>query len=249
MSEEHARVVAVTGAAGTLGTAITEAFLAEGAAVVAADLRIEDVQQVAARLDPSGERTLAVETDVTEPASVEGLVDAAVDRFGQLDVMINNAGIVSPGMRLHHVDVDDFRRVLDVNVLGVFHGIRAALRVFRPRGAGVILNTASISGHAGWPGTGPYCASKAAVVNLTRVAALEYGREGIRVNAVCPGAFDSPISAGMSTRARERLLEAQPSGRIGTPAEIASAFVYLASPGAGWVNGESLVVDGGFLAR
>lgn len=249
MNVQEGRVVAVTGAAGTLGAAIAEAFLAQGASVALADLRSGEVEEVAARLDPAGERVLPVTTDVTQPASVEGLVDAALDRFGQLDVMVNNAGIVSPSTRLHHVDVDDFRRVLDVNVLGVFHGIRAALRVFRPRGSGVILNTASISGHAGWPGTGPYCASKAAVVNLTRVAALEYGREGIRVNAVCPGAFDSPISADLSPRARERLLDAQPSGRIGTPAEIASAFVYLASPGASWINGESLVVDGGFLAR
>lgn len=249
MNTQAHRVVVVTGAAGTLGAAIAEAFHAEGAAVVAADLKREDVEQVAARLDPTGERVLSVKADVTEPASVESLVDTAVDHFGQLDVMVNNAGIVSPAARLHDVDIDDFRRVLDVNVLGVFHGIRAALREFRPRGAGVILNTASISGHAGWPGTGPYCASKAAVVNLTRVAALEYGREGIRVNAVCPGAFDSAISADLSPRARQRLLDAQPSGRIGTPAEIASAFVYLASPGAGWVNGESLVVDGGFLAR
>ena len=243
------KVAVLTGGAGTLGRGIAQAYLDQGARIVIADLPGEGAQEVARTLEPTGERALAATADVTDADSLDELVDLAVRRFGGLDVMINNAGIVSRSARLHNVEIDDLRRVFDVNVVGVVHGMQAALRHFRPRGAGAIINTASVSGLAGWSHTGPYCASKAAVVNLTRVGALEYGREGIRVNAVCPGAFESPISTDVPPGARERILSHQPSGRLGKVHEVASAFVYLASDGASWVNGESLVVDGGFLAR
>jgi NAD(P)-dependent dehydrogenase (short-subunit alcohol dehydrogenase family) len=238
----EAKSVVITGAAGGLGRALAAAFAHEGARLVLADVDAEALEQAAAEVD-----AVTVTTDVSDPQQVDALVDRAVDAYGRLDVMVNNAGVLSPNARLHNLTVEDWRRSLDVNVIGTFNGIRAAVRAMRPQGGGAIVNTGSVAAITAWAYTGPYGATKAAVVHLTRIAAVEYAKERIRVNCVCPGSFPSPIHAGVPSEALDAIGARHPLG-LGRAEDVVGAFVYLASDEAGWTTGAALVVDGGYSA-
>ncbi len=234
------RVIVVAGAGGGLGTALLARLAAERpAGLCAGDL---------GPIDPPADAEVDyLKTDVQDSAQVDALVDRAVERFGRVDVMINNAGILSPNGRIHNLSLDDWQAVIDVNFYGALNGVRSAIRVMRPARAGSIVNTASVAGMTAWPYTGPYGVSKAAIIQLTKIAAVEYARDGIRVNCVCPGTFPTAIHRAMSQETLDGLAAKHPLG-LGSPADLAGAYVYLASDEARWTTGTALVVDGGYAA-
>ncbi|HEU5082983.1 MAG TPA: SDR family NAD(P)-dependent oxidoreductase [Acidimicrobiales bacterium] len=245
---DHRRVVAVLGAGGALGTAIAARLAGEPDT----DVVLSDVSGAAltATIDALPAERGAVETapaDVSDEAQVQAVVDLAVERFGRLDVLVQNAGVLSPNGRIHNLGDDDWRRAFDVNVLGSVHAIKAAVGVMRPQGGGSIVLTASVSGLTAWSHAAPYCATKAAVIHLAKVAAVEYARDGIRVNCVCPGTFRSAIHDELPPEALDAIEGRHPLG-LGTADELVGAYSYLAGEGSRWTTGSALVVDGGYSA-
>ncbi|MGO9856348.1 MAG: SDR family NAD(P)-dependent oxidoreductase [Acidimicrobiales bacterium] len=242
------RVIAITGAGGALGAAVSRQLSGEPAT----DLVLSDVSA------PSLEKTLAglpeadgeVETkiaDVSEIADVESVVTLAVERFGRLDVLISNAGILSPNGRIHNLETEVWERSFRINLLGAVNGIRAAVPVMRAQKSGSIVLTASVSGITAWSHAAPYCATKAAVIQLAKVAAVEYARDGIRVNCVCPGTFLSAIHADLPPDALDAIAARHPLG-LGSAVDLVGAYCYLASDASRWTTGSAIVVDGGYSA-
>jgi 3-oxoacyl-[acyl-carrier protein] reductase len=185
--------------------------------------------------------------DVTDPAQVEAVVGLAMERFGRLDVLISNAGVLAPNGRIHNLATDDWERTFRINVMGAVNGIRAAVGVMRPQQSGSIVLTASVAGLTAWSHSAPYCATKAAVIQLAKVAAIEYARDGIRVNCVCPGTFRSAIHDGLPEEALEAMASRHPLG-LGSAVDVAGAYSYLAGEESRWTTGAALVVDGGYSA-
>jgi NAD(P)-dependent dehydrogenase (short-subunit alcohol dehydrogenase family) len=247
------RVVLVTGAGSGIGEATALAFAARGARVVVADRALARAEQVAARLADAGGGGKAVACDVTRAEDAERAAAEAVAWGGGLDVLVNNAGIGHSGTILG-TDEGTWDRVMDVNVKGTFLMSRAALPALRARGRAAIVNTASIAGVRGLPDRAVYCASKFAIVGLTKAMALDHVKDGIRVNCVCPGTTETPwiaerlAEAADAVAARAALVARQPMGRLGTPDEMASAIVFLASDESSFTTGTALLVDGGFVA-
>jgi 3-oxoacyl-[acyl-carrier protein] reductase len=242
------RVIAITGAGGALGGAIANRLAGEpGTALVLSDI---SEASLAATIDGAGTRGTPVETilaDVSDFNQVEAVVGLAVERFGHLDVLISNAGVLSPNGRIHNLTTEDWQRAFQINVLGSVNGIRAAVAVMRPQKSGSIILTASVAGLTAWSHSAPYCATKAAVIQLAKVAAVEYARDGIRVNCVCPGTFRSAIHEGLPEEALDAIAARHPMG-LGSAAEIAGAYSYLAGPDSVWTTGAALVIDGGYSA-
>jgi NAD(P)-dependent dehydrogenase (short-subunit alcohol dehydrogenase family) len=217
-----------------------------------ADRDLAGAQAVAKALAEAGGTARAVHCDVTRPAEVEAMVQAALDAFGRLDCAVNNAGITAPGGLLHEIALEDWERQLAVNLTGVFLCLRAELPVLRRQRAGAIVNVASGAGLIATPGLAHYCAAKHGILGLTKTAAVENAALGVRVNALCPGSTDTPMLRGFMERseaARRMILSSIPAGRLGTPEEVAEAAVWLCSDRAAYVNGESMLVDGGAVAR
>jgi len=194
----------VTGAASGIGLGIANAFAGEGMRLVLADLDAPRLEREAAALVDAGHEVEARVTDVGDPSQVQDLADAAVERFGKVNVICNNAGVVSQGTTWE-TTLEDWDRVLRVNVLGAVNGIRAAVPVMRAQQSGSIVLTASVAGLTAWSHAAPYCATKAAVIQLAKVAAVEYARDGIRVNCVCPGTFRSGIHDGLPAEALDTI--------------------------------------------
>ena len=240
----------ITGGGSGIGEASAMRFAREGAAVVVADIRRHKSDIVVSEIEARGGVAIAVEVDVADEASVSAMVDACVDRFGSLDVLFNNAGTLRPGTAVD-LDTADWDLVMAVNVRSVFLGAKFAVPHMRKRGGGSIVNTASISGLHGDGRAVVYAASKGAVINLTRALSTDHAPEGIRVNAICPGTIATPPVQRMMANpdALEVNLRAHSLGRIGQPAEIANAAVWLASDEASFVTGEAIVVDGGLRAQ
>jgi meso-butanediol dehydrogenase / (S,S)-butanediol dehydrogenase / diacetyl reductase len=241
------RVVAITGAGGTLGAALSAQFAGEPETdVVLSDVSQSSLEATVAGLpEPSGVETVLA--DVSDIAQVERVVARAVERFGRLDVLISNAGVLSPNGRIHNLATEDWERAFRVNVLGAVNGIRAAVPVMREQHSGSIVLTASVSGLTAWSHAAPYCATKAAVIQLAKVAALEYARDGIRVNCVCPGTFLSGIHTELPAAAIEAIAARHPLG-LGSASDLVGAYSYLAGDGSRWTTGSALVVDGGYAA-
>ena len=240
------KTVIVTGAGSGIGQGIAERFAAEGANVVLAGRTRAKLERVAATLDAA--RTFVQPCDVARYEEVQSLVDAALQRFGGLDVMVNNAGVAPEG-EATELSLDDWQQALRVDLSGVFHGCKAALPHLLAR-QGCIVNTASVSGlGADWALTA-YNAAKGGVVNLTRALALDYGGRGVRVNAVCPSLTRSAMTEEMFEDAAlmARFMERLPLGRAAEPADIAGVVAFLASDDARFVNGVNLPVDGGLTA-
>ncbi|MFM7274109.1 MAG: SDR family NAD(P)-dependent oxidoreductase [Gammaproteobacteria bacterium] len=242
----------VTGAGSGFGRLAAAAFAAAGAEVALADIDPEAVQETVQRqgLDPA--RVLAMRCDVSVAAEVERFVAATVERFGRLDVAVNNAGIGHELRRLADCDEAMFDRNIAVNLKGVFLCMRAELPRMLAQGGGVILNTSSIAGLQGAPLLGPYAAAKHGVIGLTKTAALEYAKKNIRVNALCPAYTRTPILAPLTQQGGQRTLDnmaaAIPMGRLGEPAEIVQAMLWACSRENSFFTGQAIALDGGLGA-
>lgn len=247
------RVVAILGAGGALGAAVSYRLAGEpGTDLVLSDISEPSLAATVSGLAEHGlpERDGAVETgvaDVSDADQVEAVIGRAVERFGRLDVLIGNAGVLSPSGRIHNLTTADWERAFRINVMGAVNGIRAAVPVMRRQQSGSIVLTASVSGLTAWSHAAPYCATKAAVIQLAKVAAVEYARDGIRVNCVCPGTFRSAIHDGLPDDALDAIAARHPLG-LGAADDIAGAYAYLASDDSRWTTGAAVVVDGGYAA-
>jgi NAD(P)-dependent dehydrogenase (short-subunit alcohol dehydrogenase family) len=242
------KVALVTGAASGMGLATARAFGEAGAAVVMADFREDVVKAEAQKLIAAGHKAIAVRCDVSDDAQVEAMVDRTVAEFGRLDAAFNNAGVMARIAPTADSTREDWDRVIGINLRGVWSCMKHELRQMERQGGGAIVNNASVGALTGNPGIGPYIASKHGVVGLTRTAALEYVKHGIRVNAVNPGLIDTQVARDVVSGDEEAYAEIAkhvPIGRAGRPEEIASAVLWLCSPGASYVIGHALTIDGG----
>jgi NAD(P)-dependent dehydrogenase (short-subunit alcohol dehydrogenase family) len=240
----------VTGAASGIGKKTAERFAREGANVVVADVVAEEGQNAVNEIESAGGTATFVETDVSDPADVEVMVQTAVETYGSVDIAVNNAGIEGEDAPLAELTVDDWNQVIDINLKGVWLCMKHELQEIVENGGGAIVNTSSIAGlvAAGGP---PYVASKHGVLGLTKVAATQYAQDDVRVNAVCPGVIDTEMvqrAAEEDPESIEQFVQMQPLGRMGTPEEIANTIVWLCSDEASFITGNAYPVDGGYMA-
>jgi NAD(P)-dependent dehydrogenase (short-subunit alcohol dehydrogenase family) len=248
----HGHVAVVTGAGSGIGLATAQAFAESGAAVVLAGHHEQPLRTAAAELTSAGHQALAVGCDVSDEEQVAALVERTVDTFGRLDLAFNNAGIQAPPTDAADEPAETFDRVNAINLRGVWACMKHELRPMRAQGGGAIVNCSSLGGLVGLPGRAAYHASKHGVLGLTKSAALEYAPHGIRINAICPGTIETPMVADMLAKGELDMDEAianQPIARLGQASEIAAAVLWLCSPGASFVIGIALPVDGGYTAR
>lgn len=242
------KVALVTGAAAGMGLATAWAFAEAGAAVVLADVKEEAVKAEAEKLIAAGYKALALRCDVSDDAQVAAMVERTVAEFGRLDAAFNNAGVMAKIAPTAESSREDWDRVIGINLQGVWSCMKYELQQMQKQGSGAIVNNASVGALTGNPGIGSYIATKHGVVGLTRTAALEYVKQGIRVNAVNPGLIDTQIARDVvngDVEAYAKMENGVPIGRAGRPEEIAAAVLWLCSPGASYVVGHALTVDGG----
>ena len=246
------QVALVTGASSGMGLATTRAFAEAGAAVVLADINEEALRTATDKLTSAGHQAIGVTCDVSDEAQVAAMVERAGASFGRLDMAFNNAGIQVPPSDAADETAENFDRVNAINLRGVWASMKHELRQMRAQGSGAIVNCSSLGGLVGLPSRAAYHASKHGVIGLTKSAALEYAPRGVRINAVCPGTIDTPMVADMldtQADAMQEIMRDQPIGRLGRSDEIAAAVLWLCSPGASFVIGVPLPVDGGFTAH
>lgn len=244
------KVALVTGAGSGIGEAIVKALAARGARVVVADLNQEAAERVAAAIRDSGADAAATRADVADPASVEAMVAAVVQRHGGLDVAVNNAGIGGEQHPTGQYSPEGWRRVIDVNLSGVFYCMRYEIPAMLQRGGGAIVNMASILGWVGFAGSPAYVAAKHGVLGLTQTAAIEYATQGVRVNSIGPGFITTPLlSANLDEATMQAIAGLHPMKRMGTPEEVAALTCFLASDEASFMTGGYYVVDGGYTAQ
>ncbi len=246
------QVALVTGAGSGMGLATAQAFAAAGAAVVLADVNEAALRTAADSLTAAGHQALAVTCDVSDEGQVAAMVERTVATFGRLDVAFNNAGIMVPPSDAADEPADSFDRVNAINLRGVWACMKHELRQMRAQGSGAIVNCSSLGGLVGLPGRAAYHASKHGVIGLTKSAALEYAPRGVRINAICPGTIETPMVADMIAKGELDVAEAvanQPIGRLGRAEEMAAVVLWLCSPGASFVLGVALPVDGGYTAQ
>jgi NAD(P)-dependent dehydrogenase (short-subunit alcohol dehydrogenase family) len=246
------QVALVTGAGSGIGLATAQAFAAAGAAVVLADVNAAAARQAAEQLLAAGHQAMPVLCDVGDESQVKAVIDKTVSTFGRLDAAFNNAGVQSPAVDIADSTGVEFDRITATNLRGVWTCMKYELRQMREQGSGAIVNGSSLGGLVGLPGRAIYHASKHGVIGMTKSAALECASQGIRINAVCPGTIETPMVTKMLASepdAMKEILRDQPIGRLGRPEEIAAAVLWLCSPGATFVIGHALAVDGGYTAR
>ena len=248
------KTVVITGGTSGIGKATALAFSQEGANVVVSGRRISEGENVVREITSAGGNALFVRTDVSREDDIVTLIEKTVASFGALHIAFNNAGVESQfGVLTTEQTVEQYRHVCDINIAGVLLSMKHEIPAMLRSGGGAIVNTSSVGGHVGFAGASVYVASKWAVIGLTKTAALEFAKQGVRVNSVSPGPiqtemFDRYFGEGQTDS--KKAIEAQnPAGRVGTPEEIASAVLWLCSPGAAFTTGQDIVVDGGFSAQ
>lgn len=243
------QVALVTGAAKGMGLAAAKAFVESGAAVAMADVDTEAVNKEAQSITKAGGKALAITCDVADEAQVRDMVATVIKEFGRLDLAFNNAGIQSPVTDTADLESAEFDRIISVNLRSVWLCMKYELQEIRKQETGAIVNNSSLGGLVGLPGRAAYHAAKHGVLGLTKSAALEYGVKGIRINAVCPGTIDTPMVQAMfdsGNLTRDFVAQTQPIGRIGRAEEVADTVLWLCSPAASLLMGQSIAVDGGY---
>lgn len=246
------KTVLVTGGGSGIGAATAKAFAAQGASIAVGDINLAAAERVTRQITDDGGTAIAIHVDVASTDSVETMVSALKERFGRLDVAVNNAGIGGSDELLADVPEAHFDRVLSVNLKGVWQCMRHEIPLMLHGGGGAIINMSSALGLVAAANSSEYIATKHGVIGLTKAAAIEYSAQGIRINAVCPGVIETPlIQSRMDVDAsiRARLVARHPIGRLGRAEEIADAIIWLASPRSGFVNGVALPIDGGWTAH
>ena len=246
------KVALVTGGASGIGLATARAFAEAGAAVAIADINEDAARTAADKLVAAGHKAIGIRCAVENEADAAAMVAQTVSTFGRLDAAFNNAGIHVAVAETADAEGSDFDRIIAINLRGIFTCMKHELRQMREQGSGAIVNCSSQSGFVGLPGLGAYTASKHGVIGLTKAAALEYAPRGIRINCICPGTTETPLVKGLVEQEPGRLdavIKDIPLGRMGREEEIASAVLWLCSPGAGFMVGQTLMPDGGYTAR
>ena len=247
------KVAIVTGGSSGIGRATAIAFAREGVKVVVASRRIKEGEETVQLVKQAGSEGFFIRTDVAKAADVRAMVEKTVATYGRLDYAFNNAGVIeqTPGPLVEQSE-ETFGRIMDINVKGVWLSMKYEIPEMLKRGGGAIVNMSSVAGVVGFPGMGIYVASKHAVVGLTKAAAVEYSKSGVRVNAVNPAAIETEMLAHFvadNAEARAQMAAAHPIGRTGRPEEIADAVIWLCSDKASFVTGHALLVDGGYTAH
>ncbi|KQP38651.1 MULTISPECIES: glucose 1-dehydrogenase [unclassified Methylobacterium] len=240
------KVVFVTGAASGIGRAAALAFAAEGARVAIADRTEATLEHLRAEIEAAGGEVLAIRCDVSLPEEVEAAIAGTVERFGRLDCAFNNAGVENRATPVHEIELDEWDRILDINLRGTFLCMKYELAQMVRQGGGVVVNTSSGAGIRGVAGGAAYAASKHAIIGLTRSAALDYARKNIRVNAILPGNIETPMMDRFTGGDVQKAIDLEPVGRLGKPEEIAEAVLWMCSDVGGFVTGAATVIDGGW---
>ncbi len=247
------KIALVTGASSGIGKATAMRFAEEGATVVLADVQEDAGKQTATDISAATKsETLFVRCDVSQPKQVEELIALVIERFGRIDAAFNNAGIEGAPAATHECTLENWTRTIDINLRGIWLCMKHEIPHMLKQESGSIVNCASIAGLVGFANLPAYTASKHGVIGLTRTAALEYARQGLRINAVCPGVIDTPMVQRFTqgnAEALDQLTSGEPVGRLGKPEEIGDAVIWLCSPRSSFVTGQALAVDGGWVAQ
>jgi meso-butanediol dehydrogenase/(S,S)-butanediol dehydrogenase/diacetyl reductase len=248
MPDLSGKVAVITGGASGMGAATARVMVRDGCKVVLGDLNTDALAAICDEL--GADKAVGRTCDVADEGEVTALVDTAVKQFGRLDILFNNAGIGGLGS-VTDTTSELWRKVIDIDLNAVFYGSRAAVPHMRAGGGGAIINTASVSGMFGDYGMSSYCAAKGGVINLSRNMALDFARDGIRVNCICPGAIDTPLFAGMKAAPSlfDAFVSAVPMKRLGDPNEIAEVVAFLASSAASYITGAVIPIDGGLTSK
>lgn len=250
MNDLKDKVALVTGAATGIGRATAIKLAAHGAKVVAADINETATKETLRIITDAGGSGRFMQLDVSKPDQVTAVMESIMATEGQLDMAVNNAGIGGVMAPIHEVKLDDWQRMMDINLSGVFYCLQGEVRCMLPKGGGKIVNVASLAGLNGVPGGSPYAAAKHAVIGLSKSAAVEYGNYGIRCNSVCPGFIETPIIDGLPESFLDKYTQHRvPMKRLGQPEEVADTIYWLLSDQSSFINGHSLMIDGGMMAN
>jgi len=246
------KTVFISGAGSGFGLLITKKMAELGATLLLVDNQSESLKKVSEQLTANGTKVMALTCDVSNENDVQHAFDQFIEKFGRIDIAINNAGIINPMKRIADSTFDEFKKVIDVNLSGCFLCLKEQIKHMVPKKQGVILNVASVSGLIGSPFLGPYSASKHGVIGLTKTAAAEYGRKGLRVNAICPTFANTPmlddIAKGKDDQFKAQLSANIPMQRLAEPEEVANVVIMLCSEYNTYMNGAEVTVDGGLTA-
>ena len=244
------KVAIITGGGSGIGRATCVLFAREGAKVVVADYAAEGGLETVQQITAANGEAIFVQADVSKSADVRNMIGATVRAYGRLDVLFNNAGIEGPSNKLAHYSEEDWDRVVAIDLTAVFLGMKYAIPEMARQGGGAIISTASVAGLVAFPGSAAYAAAKAGVIQLTRLAAIEYADKNIRVNCICPGVIQTPmVQRVMGDRPVEQVVRMEPIGRLGKPEDIANAALFLASDESSFATGAPFIIDGGYVAR
>ena len=252
MGKLEGKVALITGSGSGIGRSTAILFAKEGAKVAVVDYVVEGGEKTVETIIKGGGKAIFIKADVSNSADVQKAITTTVDKYGKLDILYNNAGIEGAMAPIADSTEENFDRVISINLRGVFLGMKYGITQMLKQGGGVIISTASVAGLVGFPNITAYCASKGGVVQLTKTAALEYAKQNIRINCICPGVIWTPMLerfTGGSEEAKKQFEATEPVGRMGTPEEIAQAALFLASDDASFVTGVPFPVDGGYIAQ